>query len=114
MACMTFSMSNAVSTVPSTLDLARIDAEQAAVRGQIVSRLESLYQLCEGNREIPGPEGARWAELSVRCLDRIAKHYRLDDERPGDEVEPASADEAARGSLRGIVSAQLDALSERG
>lgn len=100
---------------PESLDEARIAAEQALVRGQLVQRLERLNGRCEDrmNEQDPTTE-VRWAELSLRISDRLATYYRLDAKQVAPE-DPAGegVQEAVRVNARAVVSAQLDDLAAR-
>lgn len=99
------------SQLPEALDEARIIREQPAVRGQLVARVEGLFAIAEDQMsENPDP---RWAEFALRCLDRLAGWYRVDERLPaGSDVAPVS-DEAVRARVRLVVSAQLDDLASR-
>lgn len=65
-----------------------------AIRGQLIQRLERLWQLTEAEierGELEQRQDPRFIELGLRTLDRIAKLYRLLDapkavaEEPEDE-----------------------------
>jgi hypothetical protein len=100
---------------PDSLDENAIAAQQALVRGQLVSRLERLHGRCEDrmNESDPVME-VRWAELSVRILRDLAEHYRLgvkQDKVP--DSDAPGAEDAARSLARQVASSQLDELSAR-
>lgn len=101
--------------VPDALDENRIAQEQAAVRGQLVSRLERLHGRCEDRMNEADPVmEVRWAELSVRILRDLAEHYRLSVKQPSVVDEDAPGAEAgARRLAREVASSQLDDLSAR-
>lgn len=100
--------------LPSELDEARIAAEQPAVRGQLVRRLERLYAWCENEMASGDRPDPRFAELAVRITDRLAKLYRLDARVvvPPD-VDDEQVQAQARKQLRLVVSAQVEELTKR-
>lgn len=98
--------------IPQAVSEDDIRAQQPAVRGQLLARLESLYQTCLGQLEdVDGPD-PRWAELAVRITDRQSKLMRLDP-----QAAPEGGDDGAAAvegpAMRAIASGQLDALEAK-
>lgn len=67
-------------SLPASLDDAAVEAQKAGNRGILLRRLEGLIALCEAQLEGDelGGQDIRWAELKLRCLDRVGRLLRVD------------------------------------
>jgi len=68
-------------TLPATLSEEEIEKQAPGVRGQLLRRLETIWEYCEDEIEASKLEqrsDPRFAELGLRTLDRIARLYRLE------------------------------------
>lgn len=102
---------------PDRLNLPELTEDQVleqgpAVRAQLIHRLEGLYQLCEEELGSTDGRDARWAELQLRALDRVAKLYRLV-EAPRAAPEPEAEPAVVRDRTRALVTEQLRQLEAR-
>lgn len=86
-----------------------------AIRGQLIQRLERLWQLIEAEierGELEQHQDPRFLDLGLRTLDRIAKLYRLLD---APKAVPEEAEDDAMVSLRQrqMVEQQLRELEQK-
>lgn len=94
------------------LDEDLIAAQQGLVRGQLIGRLETLWEYAMENLHAGERPDPRFAELGVRILDRIAKLYRLQIQ-PAQLNDPDPEPVEARDRVRALVLGQLEELERR-
>jgi hypothetical protein len=104
--------SRELSDMDSRLSLPQIgDQElqdsQAAVRALVVHRLELIWATIEphvnGSRVEEGwSPDVRFVEAGIRCLDRLARVYRLQDPGRGDQESLESTTDAREVALRAL------------
>lgn len=69
----------------------QVQEQGPAVRGQLIQRLERIWEVVSGEierGELEAHQDPRFLELGLRTLDRIAKLYRLLDAPKGQVEEP--------------------------
>lgn len=110
-----FNRDDRLPELPGVTD-EHIRASGPAVRKLLLDRLEMIWQTVQphvdGTRasqegEYGGPD-VRFVEAGIRCLDRLAKLYRLDQPVP---VDPLAGD--ASQDQREIAMRGLDELEQR-
>jgi hypothetical protein len=106
---------------PSPVVLAReltdeqVREQGPAIRGQLIQRLEHLWQLIEAEierGELEQHQDPRFLDLGLRTLDRIAKLYRL---LEAPKAVPEEAEDESMVSLRQrqLVEQQLRDLEQK-
>lgn len=98
--------------LPVELTEEQVSSQQAQVRGQLVGRLERLWEYADRHMDEDGRPDPRFAELGLRALDRIIKLYRLSEPAPEkgpEEVLP----ELSRERTRALILGQLQELESR-
>lgn len=102
--------------LPAALSDEDLQKQGPGVRGQLLRRLETIWEYCEDEIEASKLEqrsDPRFAELGLRTIDRIAKLYRLDKvpAAVAEEPEEVSVLEVARS--REMVLRSLAELESR-
>lgn len=107
---MTISFPEPHEGLPAALDDQNLALQRPMARGQLLRRLEGLWQYSSEELE-SGKDHVRWAELQLRIVKEIAALYKLG--APG--VEAAEEVDAGvdRENVRRMVSMTLDDLAER-